>query len=128
MGMSLPPVVSNIFMGHFAKMALDTAQNSLWLRYVDDTVVVWPHGLNRLQSSSIISVAKTFIQFTMEIESYGTLPFLDVLVTKKGLELTTRVYRKLAHNGCYLHFQSNHPPHVKKGVVHSLHSRASTIC
>jgi hypothetical protein len=41
MGSSLP-IVSNIFMEHFEKLALDSAQYkpSLWLRYVDDTFVV----------------------------------------------------------------------------------------
>jgi hypothetical protein len=43
---SLSPIVSNIFMEHFEKLALDLAQykSSLWLWYVDDTFMVWPHG------------------------------------------------------------------------------------
>jgi hypothetical protein len=50
-GTSLSPVVSNIFMEHFEKLALDSAQHkpSLWLRYVDDTFVVWPHRPSQLQ-------------------------------------------------------------------------------
>jgi hypothetical protein len=28
----------------------------------------------------------------------------------------------------YVHFNSNHPQHVKRGVVHSLISRAKVIC
>jgi hypothetical protein len=52
MGSSLSPVVSNIFMEHFEELALDSAQHkpSLWLRYVDDTFVVWPHGPEQLQN------------------------------------------------------------------------------
>jgi hypothetical protein len=44
MGSSLSPIVSNIFMENFEKLALDTARYkpSLWLRYVDDAFVVWP--------------------------------------------------------------------------------------
>jgi hypothetical protein len=42
----------NIFIEHLKKLALDSAQNtsnpSLWLRYVDDTFVIWPHGLTQL--------------------------------------------------------------------------------
>ncbi|XP_023710144.1 uncharacterized protein LOC111865932 [Cryptotermes secundus] len=51
MGKSLSPVVSNIFMEHFEKLALDPApyKPSLWLRYVDGTFVVWPLGPERLQ-------------------------------------------------------------------------------
>lgn len=46
MGNSLPPVVSTIFMEHFEKMALDTADHkpAKLHRHVDDTFVVFPHG------------------------------------------------------------------------------------
>jgi hypothetical protein len=64
----------------------------------------------------------------MEIESGSMFPFLDVLIIRKGLTLTTKVYRKPSHTGRYLNFKSNHPTHVKRGIVQSLHSRASTIC
>jgi hypothetical protein len=30
--------------------------------------------------------------------------------------------------GRYLSFNSNHPPHVKRGLIQSLHNKASTIC
>jgi hypothetical protein len=36
MGSSLSPTVSNIFMEHFEKLALDL----LWLQYIDDTFMV----------------------------------------------------------------------------------------
>jgi hypothetical protein len=50
MGNSLSPIVSNIFMEHFEKLALDSApyKPSLWLRFVDDIFVVWPYGPERL--------------------------------------------------------------------------------
>jgi hypothetical protein len=43
---SLSPIVSNIFIEHLEKVALDSApyKPSLWLWYVDDIFVVWPHG------------------------------------------------------------------------------------
>jgi hypothetical protein len=42
MGSSQSPIVSNIFMDHFEKVVLDSAQHkpSLWLQYVYDTLVV----------------------------------------------------------------------------------------
>jgi hypothetical protein len=44
---ALSPIISNIYMEHFEKLALGSAQCKplLSLRYVDDTFVVWPHGL-----------------------------------------------------------------------------------
>jgi hypothetical protein len=127
MGNSLSPVVSNIFMKHFEEIALDTADYTpaKWLRYIDDTFIVWPHGPARLQKffDHINSVRST-IKFTMEIESYNTLPFLNVLVMKQGPKLIIKVYRKPTHTGHYLHFKPNHPHHMKRGVVHRLANRA----
>jgi hypothetical protein len=59
MGSSLSPIISNIYVGNFEKLALDLGQHipSLWLQYVDDIFVVWPHGpeqLQNLDSPSII--------------------------------------------------------------------------
>jgi hypothetical protein len=116
MGSSLSPIVSNIYMEHFEKLALDSEQQkpSLWLRYVDDTFVIWPHGADRLQNFlTHFNNLRSSIHFTMEIELEGAIPFLDVLVLRKGT---------------YLNFNSNHPPRVKRGIIHSLHDRASTIC
>jgi hypothetical protein len=45
-GCSLSIIISNIYMENFEKLALDSAQHkpSFWLRYVDDTFVVWLHS------------------------------------------------------------------------------------
>jgi hypothetical protein len=118
-------------MEHFEKLALDSAQHkpSLWLRYIDYTFVVWPHGTEWLQDFlSHLNSPRLFIQFTMEIESDSAIAFLDVLVIKEGMTLVTKVYRKLTHTGRYLTFNSNHPPQMKRGLIQSLHNRASTIC
>jgi hypothetical protein len=57
------------------------------------------------------------IQFTMEIESDSAIPFLDVLVIKKGITLAIKVYKKPIQTRQYLNFNSDHPPHVKKGLI-----------
>jgi hypothetical protein len=64
----------------------------------------------------------------METESDNAIAFLDVLVVWEKTTLTTRVYRKPTHTGRYLTFNSNHLPHVKRGLIQSLRNRASTIC
>jgi hypothetical protein len=72
MGSSLSPTVSNIFMEQFEKLDLNSAQHgpSVWLRYVDDTCVAWPHGPSKLQNFlSHLSSLRPFIQFSMEIRA-----------------------------------------------------------
>jgi hypothetical protein len=83
--------------------------------------MVWPHEPARLQQffDHFNSVRPT-IKFTVEVETNNTLPFLDVLVIKRGPGLITKVYRKPTHTGRYLHFKSKHP--------HSLVNRAKVIC
>jgi hypothetical protein len=46
MGSSPTPIVGNIYVEYFENLALDSALHKLllWLDYVDDTFVVWPHG------------------------------------------------------------------------------------
>lgn len=108
----------------------DTAEHklSLWLRYVDDTCVIWPHGLDSSHEFfyHINSLIPTF-KFAKEIETDTANPLLDVLVIREGTTMNTKIYRKPTHTGHYLHFQSNRPPHVKRGIVQSLYHRANVI-
>jgi hypothetical protein len=50
MGNSVSPLLSSIFMGHFEEIAFDTADHkpAKWLRYIDNTFLVLPHGPARL--------------------------------------------------------------------------------
>ena len=69
------------------------------------------------------------IQFTMEIETNSSLPFLDVLVTRKeNQKLGHTVYRKPTHTDRYLHKHSNHHPRQKTGIIKTLTERALRIC
>jgi len=55
-------------------------------------------------------------KFTMEKEDDVAIPFLVVLFVKERTSLKMTVYKKPTHTG-YLHFESNHPPQVKKFVI-----------
>ena len=68
------------------------------------------------------------IQFTMELEKDGSLPFLDILLTRKEDGSTDiEVYRKNTHTDQYLHYNCHHPQHVKRGVALCLFSHARTV-
>jgi hypothetical protein len=59
-------------MEHFEEIALDTAdfKPTKWLRYVDDTFPVWPHGPAKLQQFlDHINNVRPTIKLTMEVEA-----------------------------------------------------------
>lgn len=70
---------------------------------MDDTFVVWPHGLDNLSVfHSHLDQQHPSIKFTVEQEQDGQLPFLDVLVMKVEGRLVTSVYRKPTHTERYI--------------------------
>jgi hypothetical protein len=55
-------------------------------------------------STTTSTVLRSYNQFTTETDSESRAPFLDVLVIKKGLIFTFKVYRKPTDTGHYLNF------------------------
>ena len=92
MGSPLSPVIANIYMEHLEETTLRTAplQPTLWLEYVDDAFVIWPHGHKELQYfHEHINQQYLNIQFTMEEEKDGKQVFLDVQVPRSTNLLKT---------------------------------------
>lgn len=50
MGPSLSPALVNIFIDWSENMEFGKINNvpEIWLRYVDDTIVIWQHGSDKL--------------------------------------------------------------------------------
>ncbi|XP_038052349.1 uncharacterized protein LOC119725058 [Patiria miniata] len=112
-----------IFMEEFESSSLLTVdlRPSLWLRYVDETFVVWPHGPDTLQDFlQYINKQHTSISFTMEQEQHGTIPFLDVKISRNpDGTLGHSVYMKPTHTDRYLYQRSfHHPQHQVIGQPH----------
>ncbi|XP_046401605.1 uncharacterized protein LOC124167666 [Ischnura elegans] len=86
MGSPLSPAIANFFMEDFEEHALNSAplRPKYFYRYVDDTFVIWPHGVDTLKPFlDHMNSRHPNIQFTMESEKEGRLPFLDILVQRK---------------------------------------------
>lgn len=67
------------------------------------------------------------IQFTVEMESEGILPSLNVkLHHEPDGSISTSVYRKATHTDKYLDFSSHHPLPHKRAVISTLLNRAKT--
>ena len=103
----------NLFMESLEQQALSTCElkPKIWLRYVDDTFVLWPHGDEALERfHNHINHQHPSIEFTKETETNNEIPFLDVLVKRNGKQVNTTVYRKPTHTDWYLNFRSNLKP------------------
>ena len=124
MGSPLSTIVVNIFMEDFESRALASAHllPKLWKRYVDDTNVIWSHGLKELDLFfNHLNCQSSAIKFTMEKEDNGCLPFLDILISKnKDSSLSHSIFQKKMHTEQYLHADSHHFTAQKLGVPNTL--------
>ena len=115
-------------MEFFEELALESThmRPSLLLRYVDD-IIIWPYGFKALPPflQHLNSVRPTN-QYMMDKEVEGTLPFLDVQVSRDGDSntLVTGVYWKPTLTDRYLHYRLYHPPAVKNGIIRTLLQRS----
>jgi len=132
MGSTLSPVIANFYMEDFESRAIEQApfKPKCWYRYVDDTFVIWPHGLDKLQGFlDHLNSLQDKIQFTIETEKDGHLPFLDIDIYRKiDGTLGHKVYRKQTHTNLYLQQSSHHHPAHKQSVLTSLIHRARGLC
>ncbi|KAK5638722.1 hypothetical protein RI129_013017 [Pyrocoelia pectoralis] len=131
MGSPLSPVIANLFMEWVETRALSTAtyKPKLWLRYVDDTFIIWEHGKEKLgEFMQHLNLVHEKIKFTMELEENSELPFLHVLVKKKeDGSLGHTVYRKKAHTDRYLNAKSHHHPAQLHSVMKTLITRSQRL-
>ena len=132
MGSPISPVLANISWKNSRYNSLLTADFKpiLWLRYVDDIFVIWPHGQLLLQEFlEYLNRQHPSIKFTMEQEQDGQLAFLDAHLSRNADgTLQHRVHRKPTHTDRYLHQRSFLHPAIKASVNSTLVRRAFEIC
>ncbi|KAK5649593.1 hypothetical protein RI129_000622 [Pyrocoelia pectoralis] len=124
----LSPAIANVYIENFEHKALSSInlKPKCWYRYVDDTFVVWPHGLDNLNKFlQHINNIHPNIQFTMEVESDKKLTFLDMLIERHDDgTFKHKLYRKITYSNRYLNAQSHHHPCQLYGIVKSLTIRS----
>ncbi|XP_052567242.1 uncharacterized protein LOC120421614 [Culex pipiens pallens] len=86
-------------------------------KYVDDLVLAVPKDKVD-EVVAIFNKQNPHIQFTVEVEVGGRLPFLDmVLVRDEHQHIRTEWYRKPISSGRFLNYHSHHPLHHKVNVA-----------
>ena len=103
MGSPLGPVLADVFVIELENSLLPklTKYITLWKQYVDDTICFVKVGTTEFIISVLNSIDKN-IQFTFEEENNETIPFLDILISRKRNYITTTVYQKSTCNDTYL--------------------------
>jgi hypothetical protein len=119
-------------MDNFEERALKQATQKplYWFHYVDDTFVILPHGTEKLERFlDCLNGLHRNIQFTMEMEKDGHLPFLDIDVYKRPEgSLGHKVYRKPTRTNLYLNPGSQYHPCNKQAILATLVHRARALC
>ena len=130
MGTKMAPAFANLFMGEFERKALEgyAYKPFLWLRYIDDILMVWTHGNEKLESFiAYLNGIHPTIKFTSE-RSTTSIPFLDVKILLENGKIETDLYCKPTDKHQYLLHSSSHPYHTKKSIPYSLALRLRRIC
>ena len=101
MGSPLGPILANIYLGYCESLIPEQRWPDLYRRYVDDTFSLFTGGEQEaLEFLDLLNSLHPSIQFTMEGEIDGRLPFLDALVMRMEGRFSTTVYRKPTVTGC----------------------------
>ena len=134
MGSSLSGVVANLYMFYFEKMARESALErgltvpTFWVRFVDDVLAQFAGEADASAYLNLLNSLRTTIQFTIEWEDGGSIPFLDVFIQKEETGVSFSIYRKPTHTGTYLPRDSCHHKRVFMGLISTLKWRAERIC
>ncbi|KFD60645.1 hypothetical protein M514_08580 [Trichuris suis] len=102
MGSPLSPVLAEVFMEHLEERAFERTDSPvapiLFERYVEDIFAIVKKGQEDTLLEYLNTIFPGQIAFMIEKEVNNELPFLDVLVRRKGTGLRTTVYRKPTHS------------------------------
>ena len=132
MGTRGAPSLANIFMAMFETTHLPGHHLQPFLRkhYLDDVLVIWQHRTDELNEwIEYLNNCHPTIKFTVE-HLTEVLSFLDVNIhiNQDMGRIWTDLYSKPTDSHNYLHYQSTHPAHCKKGLPFSQFLRVRHIC
>ena len=129
MGSPVSAILANLVMEYVEEKALLSALNppKWWFRYIDDShVCVKREHVDEFHSH--LHSINANIKFTMEIESEGSIAFLDTKTTRQDDgSITGLSTGKLPTPDRYLDFKSHYHPQHKHSVVRTLIDRAKNI-
>ena len=128
MGSKLSPLLAELFMSDFETNAQkQKGFPRIWKRYVDD-IFALVRERDLPQTLIMLNSLHSSINFTVEKENEGKLPFLDLLISKKeDNTLSFGIYRKPTSTDRYITADSNHFGAQKQAAFHSMAHRLHSI-
>ena len=132
MGACASSTLADIFLGYWEQIWLEECPDHFkpvfYRRYVDDTFLLFKSASHVNLFLDYLNSKHPNIEFTKECEVNGTLPFLDVLVSKVGERFETSLFRKKTFTGLGMKFDSCVPKSYKLNLISCLVNRAQKIC
>ena len=97
---------------------------SFYNQYVDDTLTKQSSLESAESFLSILNNCHPSLNFSMEVEQEGKIPFLGMEITKKDGRLETKVYIKPTNTGLLLHYHSHVDKRYKRSLITTMLNRA----
>ena len=125
MGSPLGPLMANEFMCKIEKQL--ERENKLpifYKRFVDDTLSAMPDPEAASKFLETLNKCHPSIDFTIDLEENGRIPFLGMDVIRNGCRPETTVYRKPTDKGLLLHYHSHVDARYKRSLLNTMLNRA----
>ena len=138
MGTKIAPTYATLVLGYLEQKLYSSVQQNMsvqtadyirsnWQRFLDDCFIIWKRQLGDLQIfCQLVNELHEDLEF-IKNESMSNLPFLDVMVIKKGNTIETDIYHKATDTRRYLPFNSCHPRHTKQNIPYCLARRVAMV-
>lgn len=135
MGKSFGPNYASLFLYFWESDFINDfpLKPAMWVRYIDDIMGVWPHGIESFQN--FIEQLNKFYDCLNITHSYSfhDIDFLDVKIFKhdefdKTHKLLTMIHFKETFTGHLLHSKSIHSKHFKMSIIKSQFYRILRKC
>ena len=126
----LGPVLPIIFMVELENSIVPVLRENLffWKQYVDDTICFGKIGII-YYITTILNNFDPNITFAYEVQKDNKLPFLDMILIKKGNKIVVIVYFKATTDDIYLNWKSFASTTWKRGIFNGTSRyRGHLIC
>ena len=125
MGSPPAPLLANIWLSKEEIHIKDDAK--LFDRYMDDVIRSIHRDQIQEKLRQINNIHRN-LKFTMEGEQNGEIPFLDMLLIRKGKKLSSTWYCKPTDSGLVMNFHALAPKRYKRSVVSGFVYRIYRSC